>query len=172
MPQHRPDQRGTATATRAPWTGAAQATGRHTAVVCRPVAVIGVASVRRVLRGGRGAALVGLDQLVGLSGAGALLGVVAAFDAPARQTFVGDLVGTKMLGNAVALNSASVNAAPLGCPGVERNTRTTRCHSALTAVTCGVVSTLPGPGSPRLATVSATGFSLASDGATPALSVT
>lgn len=42
-----------------------------------------------------------------------LLGVVAAFDAPARQTFVGDLVGTSMLGNAVALNSASFNVARL-----------------------------------------------------------
>jgi MFS family permease len=47
-----------------------------------------------------------------------LLGVVAAFDAPARQTFVGDLVGTKMLGNAVALNSASFNAARLIGPAV------------------------------------------------------
>lgn len=42
-----------------------------------------------------------------------LLGVVTAFDGPARQTFVGDLVGTTMLGNAVALNSASFNAARL-----------------------------------------------------------
>ncbi|WP_022899884.1 MFS transporter [Humibacter albus] len=47
-----------------------------------------------------------------------LLGVVAAFDSPARQTFVGDLVGTKMLGNAVALNSASFNAARLIGPAV------------------------------------------------------
>ncbi|MGA0567978.1 MFS transporter [Rathayibacter sp. KR2-224] len=47
-----------------------------------------------------------------------LLGVVAAFDAPARQTFVGDLVGPKLLGNAVALNSASFNAARLIGPAV------------------------------------------------------
>ncbi|NNC12794.1 MFS transporter [Planctomonas sp. JC2975] len=47
-----------------------------------------------------------------------LLGVVAAFDAPARQTFVGDLVGGKLLGNAVALNSASFNAARLIGPAV------------------------------------------------------
>jgi MFS family permease len=47
-----------------------------------------------------------------------LLGIVAAFDSPARQTFVGDLVGPKMLGNAVALNSASFNAARLVGPAV------------------------------------------------------
>ncbi|MHA7984519.1 MFS transporter [Rathayibacter sp. CAU 1779] len=47
-----------------------------------------------------------------------LLGVVAAFDSPARQTFVGDLVGGKLLGNAVALNSASFNAARLIGPAV------------------------------------------------------
>ena len=42
-----------------------------------------------------------------------LLGVVAAFDAPARQTFVSDLVAGPNLSNAVALNSASFNAARL-----------------------------------------------------------
>lgn len=40
-----------------------------------------------------------------------LLGCVAAFDAPARQTFVSDLVPEKDLTNAVALNSTSFNAA-------------------------------------------------------------
>jgi MFS family permease len=40
-----------------------------------------------------------------------LLGVAAAFDAPARQTFVGELVDKQNLSNAVALNSASFNAA-------------------------------------------------------------
>jgi MFS family permease len=47
-----------------------------------------------------------------------LLGVVAAFDSPVRQTFVGDLVGPDLLGNAVALNSASFNAARLVGPAV------------------------------------------------------
>ena len=47
-----------------------------------------------------------------------LLGIAAAFDAPARQTFVGDLVGGRLLGNAVALNSASFNAARLIGPAV------------------------------------------------------
>ncbi|MGN6128149.1 MAG: MFS transporter [Humibacter sp.] len=46
------------------------------------------------------------------------LGIAAAFDSPARQTFVGDLVGPKLLGNAVALNSASFNAARLIGPAV------------------------------------------------------
>ncbi|MDB6132328.1 MAG: pimH [Verrucomicrobiales bacterium] len=40
-----------------------------------------------------------------------LLGCVAAFDAPARQTFVSDLVTEEDLSNAVALNSTSFNAA-------------------------------------------------------------
>jgi MFS family permease len=47
-----------------------------------------------------------------------LLGTVAAFDAPARQTFVSDLVGEEDLPNAVALNSTSFNAARLVGPGV------------------------------------------------------
>ncbi len=42
-----------------------------------------------------------------------LLGCVAAFDAPARQTFVSELVGEADLSNAVALNSASFNAGRL-----------------------------------------------------------
>lgn len=41
----------------------------------------------------------------------ALLGAVAAFDAPARQTFVSQLVAGPDLTNAIALNSASFNAA-------------------------------------------------------------
>ena len=41
------------------------------------------------------------------------LGCVAAFDAPARQTFVSDLVSDQDLPNAVALNSTSFNAARL-----------------------------------------------------------
>ncbi|MBZ6078672.1 MFS transporter [Microvirga puerhi] len=40
-----------------------------------------------------------------------LLGCVAAFDAPVRQTFVSELVGHDDLPNAVALNSTSFNAA-------------------------------------------------------------
>lgn len=47
-----------------------------------------------------------------------LLGCVAAFDAPARQTFVSQLVGGKNLSNAVALNSASFSAARMIGPAL------------------------------------------------------
>ncbi len=46
------------------------------------------------------------------------LGIVAAIDAPARQTFVGELVDDRQLSNAVALNSASFNVARLIGPAV------------------------------------------------------
>lgn len=47
-----------------------------------------------------------------------VLGVAAAFDAPARQSFVSEIVDTDDLTNAVGLNSASFNAARLVGPGV------------------------------------------------------
>ena len=47
-----------------------------------------------------------------------LFGCVAAFDAPARQTFVSELVGEADLSNAVALNSTSFNAARMIGPAV------------------------------------------------------
>jgi MFS family permease len=47
-----------------------------------------------------------------------LSGCVAAFDAPARQTFVSDLVEENQLSNAVALNSLSFNAARMIGPAV------------------------------------------------------
>jgi MFS family permease len=46
------------------------------------------------------------------------LGIAAAFDAPARQAFVSELVPTSHLSNAVALNSASFNGARLIGPAV------------------------------------------------------
>lgn len=45
-------------------------------------------------------------------------GCVAAFDGPARQTFVSDLVDESYLSNAVALNSLSFNAARMIGPAV------------------------------------------------------
>lgn len=48
----------------------------------------------------------------------ALLGVVSAFDAPARQSIVSDLVPHDQVVNAVALNSANFNAARLVGPAV------------------------------------------------------
>jgi MFS family permease len=47
-----------------------------------------------------------------------LFGCASAFDAPARQTFVGELVGDADLSNAVALNSTSFNAARMVGPAV------------------------------------------------------
>jgi len=46
------------------------------------------------------------------------LGIVAAIDSPARQTFVSELVPERNLSNAVALNSASFNGARLIGPAV------------------------------------------------------
>ena len=46
------------------------------------------------------------------------LGIVAAIDSPARQTFVSELVPDSSLSNAVALNSASFNGARLIGPAV------------------------------------------------------
>jgi MFS family permease len=47
-----------------------------------------------------------------------LLGCVTAFDSPARQTFVAELVGDADLSNAVALNSTSFNAGRMIGPAV------------------------------------------------------
>jgi len=47
-----------------------------------------------------------------------LHGCVSAFDSPARQTFVADLVGEADLANAVSLNSTSFNAARMIGPAI------------------------------------------------------
>jgi MFS family permease len=47
-----------------------------------------------------------------------LLGCVTAFDSPARQTFVSELVGEADLSNAVGLNSTSFNAARMIGPAI------------------------------------------------------
>jgi MFS family permease len=47
-----------------------------------------------------------------------VLGVGAAFDAPARQSFVSEIVGPEDLTNAVGLNSASFNAARIVGPAL------------------------------------------------------
>ena len=62
--------------------------------------------------------LTGVVQLWHVYGFALLLGCVTAFDAPARQTFVSDLVSDRDLANAVALNSASFNAARMLGPAV------------------------------------------------------
>jgi len=60
----------------------------------------------------------GVVQLWQVYGFALLLGCVTAFDAPARQAFVSDLVTDDVLANAVALNSASFNAARMLGPAV------------------------------------------------------
>ena len=62
--------------------------------------------------------LAGVVQLWQVYGFALLLGIVTAFDAPARQAFVSDLVTDEDLANAVALNSASFNAARMLGPAV------------------------------------------------------
>lgn len=47
-----------------------------------------------------------------------VLGILATLDNPARQAFVSELVGEKLLPNAVSLNSASFNGARMIGPGV------------------------------------------------------
>ena len=47
-----------------------------------------------------------------------LTGIVSAFDNPARQAFVSEMVPMRLLPNAVGLNSASFNSARLVGPGV------------------------------------------------------
>jgi MFS family permease len=67
-----------------------------------------------LLASGLGAlTLAGRVQLWHVYGFALLLGCVASFDTPARQTFVSDLVPESDLPNAVALNSASFNLARL-----------------------------------------------------------
>lgn len=62
--------------------------------------------------------LTGVVQLWQVYGFALLLGCVTAFDAPTRQAFVSDLVSDEILANAVALNSASFNAARMFGPAV------------------------------------------------------
>ena len=70
------------------------------------------------------ALLLGLDTVLGLVQLwhvyifAFLLGSAAAFDAPARQTFVSELVHEEHLSNAVALNSTSFNAARMIGPAL------------------------------------------------------
>jgi MFS family permease len=60
----------------------------------------------------------GLVQLWHVYVFAALLGCASAFDSPARQTFVSELVGEEHLSNAVALNSTSFNVARMIGPAV------------------------------------------------------
>jgi MFS family permease len=76
-------------------------------------------STMAVLAGALGViTLTGQVTLWMVYGFALLLGVAAAFDAPARQAFVSELVPDSHLSNAVGLNSASFNGARLIGPGI------------------------------------------------------
>lgn len=62
--------------------------------------------------------LSGLVKLWHVYGFAFALGCVSAFDAPARQTFVSELVPEQHISNAVALNSSSFNLARLVGPAI------------------------------------------------------
>jgi MFS family permease len=62
--------------------------------------------------------ITGLVQLWHVFAFAFLQGCVTAFDAPARHTFVAELVGESLLSNAVALNSTSFNAARMIGPAI------------------------------------------------------
>ncbi|PZU06488.1 MFS transporter [Sphingomonas sp.] len=96
-----------------PWTGYAadRFEGRRLLMVTQ--AVMGTLSL---LLGGL--ALAGVAQLWHVYLLALLSGVAAAFDAPVRQVFIAELVGDDHLGNAIALNSTSFNAARLVGPAL------------------------------------------------------
>ena len=62
--------------------------------------------------------VLGIVQLWHVYAFALLLGCITAFDAPARQAFATDLVGTRDLANAVALNSMSFQAGRMIGPAV------------------------------------------------------
>jgi MFS family permease len=62
--------------------------------------------------------LTGVAELWHVYGFALLLGIASAMDAPARQSFVSELVSDDNLSNAVALNSASFSAARMIGPAV------------------------------------------------------
>ena len=96
-----------------PWTGLASDYFDRRRLIMATQAAMGVSAL--VL----GALTVtGLVQLWHVYIFAFLFGTVTAFDSPARQTFVSDLVGDNELANAVALNSTSFNAARMIGPAV------------------------------------------------------
>jgi MFS family permease len=60
----------------------------------------------------------GRVEIYSLLALGAVLGIVNAFDMPARQTLVNRLVATEDLPNAIALNSSMINAARIVGPSL------------------------------------------------------
>jgi MFS family permease len=96
-----------------PWTGfAADHFNRRKLLILTQASMGGLALALGVLT------VSGVVQLWHVYVFAFLFGSAAAFDAPARQTFVAELVGDRDLHNAVALNSTSFNAARMVGPAV------------------------------------------------------
>jgi MFS family permease len=85
---------------------------RHRIVVCTQTAAMILASVLAALT------LSGRIQVWQVFTLAALLGTVNAFDIPARQAFLVELVGRDDLVNAIALNSSMVNGARIVGPAI------------------------------------------------------
>jgi MFS family permease len=85
---------------------------RHRVVIATQVASMILASVLAILT------LTGLVRVRYVFVLAALLGVVNAFDIPARQSFLVDMVGKDDLMNAIALNSSMFNGARVIGPAI------------------------------------------------------
>lgn len=97
----------------APWTGAVTDRVPKRALILVAQATLGLSALIGGLLVVSGSAQLWHFYLLAL-----LTGVATAFDNPARQTFVGEMVPAERLANAVALNSASFNLGRLVGPGV------------------------------------------------------
>jgi MFS family permease len=91
---------------------AADARGRHPILVATQTASMLLAFALA------GLTLAGRVEVAHVFAIAALLGVVNAFDIPARQAFIADMVGRGDLVNAIALNSSMFNGARIVGPAV------------------------------------------------------
>jgi MFS family permease len=96
-----------------PWTGSAADRFDRRKLLLATQAVMGLLALALGVL-----TITGLVQLWQVYAFAFLLGVATAFDAPARQSFVGDLVAEDDLANAVGLNSTSFNLARMVGPAV------------------------------------------------------
>jgi MFS family permease len=96
-----------------PWTGFAADHFNQRKLLIATQAALGVVAL---ILGGL--TVSGVIQLWEVYVLAFLQGCAAAFDAPVRQTFVGELVGDADLANAIALNSTSFNAARMIGPAI------------------------------------------------------
>ena len=90
----------------------ADAVSRHRVIVATQVSAMALASILALLT------ISGHIQIWHVFVLASLLGIVNAFDIPARQSFIVEMVGREDLVNAIALNSSMVNGARLVGPAV------------------------------------------------------